>query len=232
MRRLTMENEATLFAWPQQAKFGRTLNKERFYAGARNNRKLKRLFTEQVKRVTWQYKLAPLTLNVPSTDDVLEIEVIQIDATADQLDPAILLAIDRAVPKQTIHEIHAGGRVCQTMAYKRASESDKSAVVIGHYMTTPFVTEEHPRRPLPVSLNLGKLYASLLRSMIDLPPRKDESLREHLDRHQQIITARREAERITKKMHAERQLNRKVEWNSELRRVNSEIARLTDTQSP
>lgn len=220
-----------LFAWPQRAEFARKLNKERFYAGVSSNRKLKRLFTEQVTRVTWQYKLASLSLNLPATNGVPEIEVIQIDAVTDQLDPAVLLAIDRAIPNPTILEIHAGGQVRQTAAYKRSSESDKKLIVIGHYVTSDWVAADHPRATLPITLNLGSLYAAILRSMMDVPLRDGERLRDHVERHSEILTARREAERIEKKMNAEKQLNRKVEWNAQLRTINQKIALLTQETS-
>lgn len=220
-----------LYRFPPSAKFNHVLNKERFYAGARNNRKLKSLFTDQVTRIRWSYKLSPQTINIPATSEVPEIEVIQIDAVTDQLDPAVLLAIDRAIPNPTIHEIHAGGRIRQTAAYKRSSESDKKSIVIGHYVTTDWVAADHPRATLPITLNLGSLYAAILRSMMDVPLRDGERLREHVQRHSAILMARREAERIEKKMNAEKQLNRKVEWNAQLRTINQNIAHLTQEMS-
>ncbi len=225
------DTRGKLYAWPKQAEFGRKLNKERFYAGARNNRKLKQLFTEQVARVTWKYKLASLTLNMPATAEVPEIEVIQIEASGSELDPAVLSAIDKAIPNPTIHEIHAAGRVQQSAAYKRASESDLKAWVISHYVSSPWQAADSTRAPLPPSLNLGILYASLIRSMIEVPARDGETLRVHIERHGQILTHRREAERITQKMNVEKQLNRKVEWNAELRTINQQIQDLTQQRS-
>ena len=90
-----------MFQFPTAAKFNRVLNKERFYAGARNNRKLKQLFTDQVIRIRWSYKLAPETINLPATGEVPEIEVIQIEGSFGDIDPAVLLAIDRAIPNQS-----------------------------------------------------------------------------------------------------------------------------------
>lgn len=225
------DTRGILYSWPKQAEFGRKLNKERFYAGARNNRKLKQLFTEQVARVTWKYKLAVLTLNMPSTVEVPEIEVIQIEASGSELDPAVLLAIDKAIPKPTIHEIHAAGRVKQTAAYKRASESDVKAWVVSHYVFSPWQAADATRTPLPPALNLGNLYASLLRSMIDVPARDGETLRAHIERHSEILARRREAERVTQKMNVEKQLNRKVEWNAQLRSINQQIQDLTQQRS-
>jgi hypothetical protein len=135
-----------MFQFPSSAKFNRVLNKERFYAGARNNRKLKSLFTDQVTRIRWAYKLSPQTINIPATAEVPEIEVIQIEASGSELDPAVLLAIDRAIPNPTIHEIHFAGRVQQTAAYKRASEADVKAWVISHYVSSSWQAADASRR--------------------------------------------------------------------------------------
>jgi hypothetical protein len=220
-----IDAEGKLFAWQKQAELGRKLNKERFYAGVRNNRKLKELFTEQVARVTWRYKLASNTLNIPATAEVPEIEVIQIDVSGSELDPAVLIAIDKAIPNPTIHEIHCGSKVQQTAAFKRASEADSKGWVISHYITSPLQPSDVVRQSLPQSLNLGILYASLLRSMIDVPALDGESLRAHVERHGEILALRREAERVAKKMNTEKQLNRKVELNSRLRDINQTIFR-------
>jgi hypothetical protein len=217
-----------LYQFPASAKFSRVLNKERFYAGARNHRKLKSLFTDQVARVRWAYKLAPETINIPATAEVPEIEVITIDVNGNELDQAVLLAIDKMIPNPTIHEIHCGSRVKQTAAYKRASEADSKAWVISHYATGPWQPSDAVRRPLPQSLNLGMLYASLLRSMMDVPALDGESLRAHVERHGEILALRRDAERIAKKISTEKQFNRRVELNSRLREVNQTISRLTD----
>jgi len=221
----------TLFRFPDSAKVDLILNKERFYAGKQNNRKLKSLFTDQVTRVRWAFKLSPDTINTPAISEVPEIEVIQVYATGNELDHAILAAIDRAIPNPTIHEIHATGRVRHSAAYKRTSESDHKAWVTSHYVASAWQSADADRKPLPVSLNLGILYASLLRTMIDIPPRQGESLRDHIDRHGQILALRRETSRLTQKIDAEKQLNRRVELNSQLRSINQRIHQLSQRTS-
>lgn len=222
------ETSGKLFAWPQQTHYGKIINKERFYAGIPNNRKLKQLFTEQVKRVTWKYKLGTTKLNLPATTDVLEIEILQIDVNGNDLDQAVLLAIDKAIPNPTIHEIYCSSRVQQAAAFKRTSEADSKAWVISHYVAGPWHLHNAERQPLPQSLDLGKLYASLLRSMIDVPARDGETLREHIERHGEILARRREAERISKKTNTEKQFNRRVELNEKLRHVNEAIYKLVN----
>lgn len=220
-----------LFRFPESAKVDRVLNKERFYAGVRNNRRLKALFTEQVSRVRWAYKLAPETINTPGTADVPEIEVIHVEASDSELDHDVLAAIDDAIPNPTIHEVYVGDQVRQTAAYKRTSDSDRKAWVVSHYVTSPWHLTDADRTPLLVSLNLGILYASLLRAMIDVLAREGESLRDHVERHGQLLTHHREAARLEKKINAEKQFNRRVELNGQLRTINQRIYQLSQRTS-
>lgn len=216
----------SVFRFPAAAAVGKVLNKERFYAGVRNNRKLKRLFTGEVTRVRWAYKLAPTTINLATADAVPEIEVIEIQATTEQVDDAVLRAIDRAIPNPTIHELHVGGRVRQMAAYKRTSESDIKAWVIGNYLRSDWQSVDDDRDPLPGAVNLDTLYASLLRSMVDVAPRGGENLRQHIERYEQIMALRKEATVVAAKMHRENQMNRRTEWNARLRAINGKIQEL------
>jgi len=181
--------------------------------------------------VRWAYKLSPETINTPATDEVPEIEVIQVEASGSELDHAVLTAIDQAIPNPTIHEIYVAGQVRQSAAYKRTSESDRNAWVTSHYVTSAWQSTDTDRSPLPVSLNLGILYANLLRAMIDVPAREGESLREHVERHGQILIHRREAARITQRINTEKQFNRRVELNSHVRSINQRIHQLSQRTS-
>jgi D-alanyl-D-alanine carboxypeptidase len=62
-----------LFAWPAQATVARPVAKTKIYAHAKPAAALRALFVEQVESITWAYKLAPETINLPAKPDVPEI---------------------------------------------------------------------------------------------------------------------------------------------------------------
>lgn len=67
-----------LFAFPQKAAFGRMVSKEAIYRHGTLSTTARDLFVRQVERITWQYKLAPETINIPATFAVPEIQVFRI----------------------------------------------------------------------------------------------------------------------------------------------------------
>ena len=88
--------------FPEAAKFGRVIPKEKLYSQAGVNAHLKQLFVEQVGQIKWAYKLAETTVNLAKTEQVDEIEVIHIKLKTNELDQKVLAAIDKAIPHPTL----------------------------------------------------------------------------------------------------------------------------------
>ena len=66
------------FAWPAQAAVNRLVPKTKIYAHAEPTAALRALFVEQVNSITWAYKLAPESINLPAKPDVPEIKEFEI----------------------------------------------------------------------------------------------------------------------------------------------------------
>ena len=62
---------ALLYRWPQAAKFGRAVPKTKFYEHATIGLAIKDKFVSDVRRITWAYKLAESTINLPGSAAVL-----------------------------------------------------------------------------------------------------------------------------------------------------------------
>ncbi len=216
-----------LFQYPKQAHFGRVVAKSKIYENAKVPPALKKKFVEQLGKITWQYKLSPETTNLAGKEAAPEIQVFSITQKTEELDEKLLRCIDAAINFPTLFELNYRDQLQTRAAYKRPSDVDSSKWVVGDYFESEWKPLDTERTPLPVSLDLSKLYEQLLRGLIPLPAREGESMKAHADRHAAIIAARRKANRIEKRMHTEKQLNRKVEWNAQLRTINETIAQLT-----
>ena len=94
-----------LYRWPEAAKFGRRVPKEKFYEHGTVSTAVREKFINDVQRITWAYKLAEATINLPSTPAVPEIQVFTIDAKTDDVSEAVLGAVDKAIPFPIIFEI-------------------------------------------------------------------------------------------------------------------------------
>ena len=91
---------------------------------------------------------------------------------------------------------------------------------------TEWFPQGNERKPLPVVLDLEALYHALLRQIIDLPERTAESIAELVERADRIMIMVREADQMALRLQRERQFNRKVEINSNLKILRSRIEEL------
>lgn len=212
--------------YPDQAAFGRTLPKNKLYARSHAGTRLKNLFVQQVEQIVWQFKLAPETINLPARPAVPEIQVFGIQLKTPELSFDVLRAIDQAVQFPIIFELMHAGRVQVVACHKRPNEADAIRWVLSDYFASGWLADHAERGAMPVALHLGGLYEQLLRALLPLPARPHESLAEHVARLDALAAKQREADKTAAKLEKERQFNRKVVINADLRRLQTELEAL------
>ena len=215
------------FDYPKGAALGRVIPKTRIYEHASAGTTLRDLFVAQVDQIVWKFKLAPETVNLAATRTVGEIQVFSIILRAGKLDEEVLRAIDRAVPFPLIFELTWSGKRKAVAAFKRPSEADPAKWVVSEYFATDWMPGDAPRRPLPVALNLGALYDSILTSMMPVSATPGEDIQARVTRMETIRAKTREVDRINARLSREKQFNKRVTINAELRVVKQELQRLT-----
>ncbi|MEG9883703.1 MAG: DUF4391 domain-containing protein [Hyphomicrobiales bacterium] len=223
------------FNYPKSAAFGRVVPKNKIYEHAGANTALKDLFVREVDQIVWRFKLAPETINLSATGSVPEIQVFTVSLKTGKLDEAILRAIDKAIPLPLMFEVTWRGKRKAMAAFKRPSEADNTKWVISEYFSTDWVPEDAARAPLPVALNLGALYDRMLTALMPVEsgtPRQDgEDIQTRVERVEAIRAKAREIERIKARLARERQYNKRVAINAELRLANQELAELKSTDT-
>lgn len=214
------------FDYPRAAAFGRVLPKTKIYDHAKVGTKLKQLFVDQVEQIVWQFKLAPETINLSATKSVSEVQVFKIRLRDKSLDEDVLRAIDRTIAFPILFELTHEHRRKVIAAYKRPSEADSSKWVISEYFSTDWESEDNPRTPLPSALNLGALYDRIFSVLIPRDIGPDEPIAKRVQRMEAITAKQREAKRIRARLAREKQFNKRVAINNELRKVTKELKRL------
>ena len=216
----------SLFTLPESCAFGKVLPKSKIYEHSGANTRLKDLFVKQVEQVIWQYKLAPETLHLPARPGVPEIQIFSIQLKTPELHADVLRCIDGAIPFPIVFELTFGGKTQVVAAYKRPNEADASRWVLSDYFATDWLPMDGERTAMPVALHLGGLYEQLLHRLIPLSARPQETLAELVARVEQAQAKQRELDKTTAQLAKEKQFNRKVEINAELRKLKNEVNRL------
>lgn len=216
-----------LFNWPSQAAVGRAIAKSKIYAHAKPTAALRALFVEQVESITWAYKISPETINLPAKPAVPEIEVFEVALKLPDVSHSVLRCIDKAMPRPILFNLRFEGHTQPIAAYKRPSDAASDQWVLGDYHAAPWQKDGEARPALPVALDLQSLYEQLLRQHLAVPARAGESLRDQLDRLAAAAAKRAEAAKLEARLNAEKQFNRKVEINAQLRTIRTELEALT-----
>jgi len=218
---------SVFFDYPKGAKFGKILPKNKIYGHARASSKLQQRFVDQVDRIVWKYKLAPETINLDATKSVAEIQVFEISLRTAECDEDILRAIDKAIPYPLVFELTHGGKRKVIAAYKRPSEADSTKWVISEYFGSEWVPEDNSRQALPSALNLGVLYDRILSALIPAEARTEHSIASRVDKMEALRGAEREIARIEARMKREKQFNKRIAINAELRAAEQQFNQLT-----
>ena len=86
------------FALPTQAYVHKFIPKNKFFQKTVLSTKLKKEFTDQVQKITWEYKLAEGTIGIPGTPNVEEIQIFEIQLKERVIPKNVLKVIDKTIP--------------------------------------------------------------------------------------------------------------------------------------
>lgn len=224
---MSQAGHPAMIAYPAKAEVGRVIPKTKFYEHAAVNSRLKDLFVKQVEQITWQYKLAPETINLPVKDEVSEVQIFRIQLKTPELHHDVLRCIDSAINHPIIFELQFEGRVQVIACFKRSRDGSSSGkLLISEYFATSWLPSGTSRSDLPTALNLPSLYEQLLLRFIPLPPRHQEPLRVLIERLEKIHALRSELEKAFSAREKEKQFNRKVELNAVVHKLETQLDQL------
>lgn len=214
------------YDYPKAARFGRVVPKSKIYDAGGLSAKQRQRFVDQVDQISWAYKLAPETINLASSQGVPEIQVFELRMRGAEVDDEVLQAIDKAIPFPILFELRKTDARRFVATYKRPSEADAAKWIVSDHFAADWEPADKPRKSLPRALDLGGLYDKVLKELIPGVPLEGETLLERVSRVEAIRAKEREIERIKSRLAREKQFNKKVAINAELRAASSDLKSL------
>ena len=215
-----------MFVYPEKAPFNKLLPKIKIYANAKPSKKVKAMFVSQVKEIVWKYKLAQDTVNLPPRDGFREIQIFEIALKGPELGSEVLRVIDKAIPYPIFYQLRYKDRVKRVAAYKRPAADSSDKWVTADYFETDWQENSGQAKPLPITLDLKGLYEQMLLHYIEQPIRPVETLGSLVERVGSIRKIRRELKTLEARMKREKQFNRRVDLNVQLRALQEQLKKL------
>jgi hypothetical protein len=213
-----------MFDFPPATLVNRVIPKTKILEKARPTARLKALLTNEIQQIRWHAKLSPETVKLTATAQVPEIQIFHLKLKGPDIHPDLLQLLDLVIPQPILFQLeNAGGMIAHSAAHKRPSEADSSQWVTGPRFTSTFIPQPSSVPPLPIALDLGRLYAALLAPLLPLTARKGESLPRQITRCHEHQSLQRKLTQLTAKVNREKQFNRRVALNQELNQLKTTL---------
>lgn len=215
---------------PKSTEFNRRIPKQKFYENISVSPTLKRVFIDQIKVIYWRNKVAATTMNLAAGATVTELEVFEIKLNGQQLDESVLRQIDKEIPYHILFLLEYDGKYQAWTAYKEAAATGSNAFKVGTYYHTDWLPEDE--LPLKVEgLSVDKVYENFLRQIagdaIRSEASKPESLKESVERDNRRQELEKQIAALQTKVRKEKQLNKQVQLNAELKKLKNELEKIT-----
>ena len=211
---------------PKSTEFNRRIPKQKFYENISVSPTLKRVFIDQIKVIYWRNKVAATTMNLAAGATVTELEVFEIKLNGQQLDEAVLRQIDKEIPYHILFLLEDDGKYQAWTAYKEVAVTGSNAFKVGIYYHTDWLPEDE--LPLKVEgLSVDKVYENFVRQIAGDALRsetgKTESLKESVERDNRRQELEKQIAALQTKVRKEKQLNKQVQLNAELKKLKKEL---------
>lgn len=209
--------------FPRTTEFNKRIPKQKFYENLTISPVLRRVFIDQIRMVYWKNKLATSTLNIAAGEAVTEIEVFEVRLNEPLLDDAVLKQIDKEIPYHILFILTRDGKAQAWIGYKEAAASGSNAFKVGRYYHTDWMPEDDLHLSIN-GLNMDAVYESLVRQIAggNLQTDSGESLKESVERDEKKKQLEKQIAALENKIRKEKQLNRQMEMNAELKQLQRE----------
>ena len=212
---------------PETTYFHKRIPKQKFYDNLSVSTELKREFIDRIRIIYWQNKIATSTTNLAAGETVTEIELFVVHLNSKEIPEHALQQIDREIPYHILFLLEHEDQWQAWVAYKEPSGSGSNAFkIIGYYHTEWMKEDALPLRL--EGLNLDQAYENFVRQIAGdaLSSQGEESLQESIARDTRRQQLEKQIAALWNKVRKEKQLNKQVQLNAELKALKKELEAL------
>lgn len=197
---------------PESCKVNKIIPKYKFYEQATLSSTIKEEFINLVDKITWMYKLSPSTLNIEKTDNIEEIQVIELELKINKIPNHVIKIITKTIKYPILFII------------KYQNDYYYLIKIKDNIYTTNWNEEININYN---AINLEIFYQNIVKLIIkEENTNKDfNTLIKDKSKEQELI---KKINILENKVKQEKQFNLKVELNQELRKLQEELNRIEE----
>ena len=209
---------------PKTTEFNKRIPKQKFYENLTVSPALKKVFVEQVKVIYWRNKIAASTMNIAPGSNVTELEIFEVRLNSPTLDDGFLRQIDKEIPYHILFLLEYEGKQKAVIGYKEESVGNAAFKVNRYYSTDWQETDSLALKA--DGLSVDAIYENFIRQIAGdtlTTAALGESIKETVDRDEKRQTLQKQIEQLQTKIRKEKQLNRQMQMNAELKKLKKEL---------
>ncbi len=209
---------------PKSTEFNKRIPKRKFYDNLAVTPAWKKVFIEQVKAICWRNKIAAATMNLAPGAAVTELEVFEVKLNSQTLDDSFLRQMDKEIPYHILFMLEYEGKYKAVIGYKEESGGN-TAFKVNRYYSTEWMDED--ALPLKLEgLSVDSVYENFVRQIAGdalVASAFGETLKESVDRDEKRQALQMQIAKLQKKIKSEKQLNKQMELNGQLKKLKKEL---------
>ena len=195
---------------PRSTQVNRRVAKEKLYQNAALTPQTREMIKDQIESVFWRNKLADSTMAISAGETAPEIQIFEIQLRQRELDKRVLPAIAKAIPYKILFILVFDD---EAQAWIEAS---------GTFYNTDWQSLDGFTLKFE-GLNLDAVYENLARQISGGRLGTDGDIEEAVDRDKIRQKLERDILTLEKKLLREKQFNKQVGLNGELKRLRKEL---------
>lgn len=199
-----------LFSLPHTAKVNRVIPKNAF--DPYTNTKQKKLFTDQILRITWLQKLSPDTVNLEAKE-IKELQIFKIELKVKEEIEPLLEIIDKAIPYNIIFIVEESDRIYLSTSTKHPHPVNENNSVIDWTFKTSWFLRKENTYSLHLKKSLDAVYHDFCIQLSGKKSIGQKSLKDLIHYNKQVETLEKEIMQIKRSIKNSKQYKYKVELN-------------------
>ena len=215
---------------PKSTEFNKFIPKQKFYKDLYTHTsipsKIKNYFVKQIKSITWENKIDHTTMNIAKGSFVEEIEVFRVELYDYEIDESVLYIVDKNIPYHILFVFEYNNKRKYSLSYKEISREART-INIHKIFQSDWVSEG--KNLLKFSgISLDNMYENILNSISnnELDKFSGDTLKERVLNNIDYDKIQKQVKNLSKKVKNEKQFNRQVELNSELKELKKTISNM------
>lgn len=214
-----------ILKYPESTIVNRVVPKAMFYRFMEVNPRMKTRFVNDVENITWLYKLSANTLNVTSSDDLVEIDVMVATLKQQDCPTDLFTFIDTNMPHHIVFILKYNDSYMFLLNYKDWADTTHTKFKISKSFASLWTDLDGMSLEIQ-GQSLPRIYDNFVAQVSGIGEHKAGALADIVALKKQIATAEAELRSLEKRMRKEPQYDIQVAMNRQVKEKRKELDNL------